>query len=77
MVSAGSILAALALPVVVHLRQEPVPGLVWVGTAIALLVVVRHRGNVARILRGEEKRFRARGGAAAVDRAAPDGGDGR
>ncbi|MGD8396714.1 MAG: glycerol-3-phosphate 1-O-acyltransferase PlsY [Candidatus Eiseniibacteriota bacterium] len=80
MVSAGSMLAALALPIVVHLRHEPVPGLVWVGGALALLVIVRHRGNLRRILRGEEKRFAMRGrgsgrpaGADAGAAGAPDG----
>jgi glycerol-3-phosphate acyltransferase PlsY len=62
MVSAGSIVAALALPLAVWLIGESVPGLMPVGIAIALLVVFRHRSNLGRIVRGEEKRFSVRGG---------------
>ena len=34
------------------------------GVAIALLVVVRHKDNIGRLLRGEERRFSFRGGGA-------------
>jgi len=36
-----------------HGTLSPVP---WAGLAMALLIVLRHRGNIARLLRGEERK---------------------
>ena len=58
MVSAGSCLAALALAVGVFFFHEDWP-LRVVVVLVALLVVVKHRSNIRRILRGEESRLGA------------------
>lgn len=39
----------------VHGPRSPVP---WAGLVIAVLVVLRHRDNIRRLLRGEEKKMR-------------------
>lgn len=66
-VSAGSIMAALALPFLVWWRQGVHPNL-GLATLLALLVVIRHRSNVDRILQGTESpiRFTRHGAAPAV-----------
>lgn len=56
MVSAGSIAAALAFGGAVWLLPHSLP-LRIVGTAMALLILVRHRSNVQRILAGNENRL--------------------
>ncbi|NUQ01018.1 MAG: glycerol-3-phosphate 1-O-acyltransferase PlsY [Armatimonadetes bacterium] len=62
-VSVGSMLGALALGLAVQLSPAPWPYkvLVWLGV---LLIIVRHRGNIQRLLRGEENRFNLKGRAA-------------
>ncbi|HYJ80725.1 MAG TPA: glycerol-3-phosphate 1-O-acyltransferase PlsY [Longimicrobiaceae bacterium] len=58
MVSAGSVAAALAVAVILHVPGAPVrPPVRILGTGVALFVVFAHRSNLARILRGEESRF--------------------
>ena len=57
--SAGGIVAALALPVLLFVfawpdLADPVP---WIGVLIAALVVLRHRANIRRILAGTEPRI--------------------
>jgi glycerol-3-phosphate acyltransferase PlsY len=58
MVSLGSMLAAAALPIAAYLLgySGAISGL---AALVALLVVARHRSNLARILRGEERRWGA------------------
>jgi acyl phosphate:glycerol-3-phosphate acyltransferase len=56
MVSAGSILGALTIAVLVWLMEDSLP-LQVLTTAVALLVVVRHRTNIQRILQGKENRI--------------------
>lgn len=53
-VSLGSILASLAIPVIFYLGGGPraVAGL---ALAIAVLVVVRHSGNIRRLIQGTER----------------------
>jgi glycerol-3-phosphate acyltransferase PlsY len=53
-VSLASLTAALALPLIVVLLGRPAP---YVATALtmAVLVVYRHRGNIWRLMRGEEE----------------------
>lgn len=57
MVSAGSITAAAVLVIAIHVLPYGWP-LRAIATLIALLVVVKHRSNIQRILRGEENKFR-------------------
>jgi glycerol-3-phosphate acyltransferase PlsY len=58
-VALGSILAALTLPVAIHLLEGN-PALTGCAAALALLVLARHRANIARMLRGTEHRFGGR-----------------
>lgn len=59
-VSLASVLAALTLPVAAHFlgAQRPVTA---AAAAVAALVIVRHRDNLVRLLRGTEHRLGARG----------------
>lgn len=62
--SLGSILAAVALPIFVNLLYAPShapPPAVTVGTIlISILVLVKHRGNIERLMAGTEPRLRMR-----------------
>lgn len=65
-VSLASLAAAMALPVAVALvegtgRDTQAGPLLLFAVGMALLIVVRHRGNIRRLLRGEEKPSRASG----------------
>ncbi len=55
-VSLASIVAALAVPLVV-LVTGGAPVILGLCVALALFVVFAHRGNIRRLLRGEEHRF--------------------
>ncbi len=55
-VSLGSLLAAVVLPVAVYVTNEP-PVVVWLSLGLALFVIYAHRENIRRLLRGEENRF--------------------
>ena len=57
-VSAGSLAAALALPLVVWLvpPEGGVPVQLF-ASALALFIVWSHRSNISRLMRGEEKRI--------------------
>ena len=68
-VSLGSIMAALTLPVSVALTPHRGGDLlVGFSAALSLFVVWAHRSNVRRLLRGEENRFgRARAAPSEVD----------
>lgn len=56
MVSLGSIMAAVALPLVVWYRQEPGPVL-GVCILMSVLAIVKHRANIQRILQGTESKI--------------------
>jgi glycerol-3-phosphate acyltransferase PlsY len=55
-VSIGSIAAATALPIAMLVRGEPLP-FVLCGAAVWLLVLVRHRTNIQRLVRREERKL--------------------
>jgi len=52
-VSLGSVLAAVTLPLVLVWKGAP-PGVLLVWAAISLLVIVKHRENIRRLLKGTE-----------------------
>ena len=56
MVSLGSLLAAVALVIVLGISGGP-PETRMLGVALAVFVVWSHRANIGRIRRGEEPRF--------------------
>jgi acyl phosphate:glycerol-3-phosphate acyltransferase len=58
-VSLASMLAALALPGFAWACDYPAP-IVAAAALVAALIVVRHRGNLSRLYRGKEPRFRVR-----------------
>lgn len=60
-VSLASLAAALILPLAVLWRQPSERGLLVFALGAAVLIWVRHRGNLARLARGEEPRFRLGG----------------
>lgn len=56
-ISAGSIAAAFLLPILLYARRGP--GLLFfAGLSIGLLVILRHRGNIARLWAGTEPKIR-------------------
>ena len=57
--SVASIVAALSLPVVAVLLEEPWPVIAFAALA-ALAVIVLHRANISRLRAGTETRFRFR-----------------
>jgi glycerol-3-phosphate acyltransferase PlsY len=60
-VSLSSIVAAIALPVtvatMVFLRQLQTPILLYFALCLAAIIVLRHRSNLSRLLKGTEPRF--------------------
>ena len=56
MVSAGSILAAIAMSVAVFITSDDL-ALRIIATCVTLLVILRHRDNIRRILAGTENRI--------------------
>jgi glycerol-3-phosphate acyltransferase PlsY len=65
-ISLGSTLGAIAFVVALNFQG---PGLradprMWLGLAMTVLIVWRHRDNYRRLVRGEERRFSLRGGSA-------------
>jgi glycerol-3-phosphate acyltransferase PlsY len=55
-VSLGSIIATLSFPLWVVLFQGKPMTVVW-GIAIASLVILKHSGNIRRLLKGRERKF--------------------
>ena len=53
-VAAGSLAFAVALPIVVNLRGEAPPAVLYLTIALAVLIVVRHYTNIVNILKGAE-----------------------
>jgi glycerol-3-phosphate acyltransferase PlsY len=56
-VSLGSLIAAVVLPVIIGLREGVRSPLFAVSAVVAAFVFWTHRGNIARLRRGEEPRF--------------------
>lgn len=53
--SIGSVSAAIAFPVLMVLFERP-EELIYLGIAGAVIIVVKHRSNLARLFRGEENK---------------------
>jgi len=57
-VSLGSIAAAAVLPFAVYLLERPrTPELLWMVALVSAAVILLHRRNIQRLLRGTENRF--------------------
>ena len=57
-VSLGSIAAATVLPFAVYLLENPkTPELLWIVALVAVSVILLHRRNIQRLLKGTESRF--------------------
>ena len=56
-VSLGSILATVTLPALEWTRGAPERRRAWPRRARRLLILFRHRGNIARLVRGTERRL--------------------
>lgn len=54
MVSAGSVSAALVFPVLAYFME---PDFLYVGIAMAALLIYKHKGNIQRLLKGEENKL--------------------
>jgi acyl phosphate:glycerol-3-phosphate acyltransferase len=68
MVSLGSLVIALAFPVLVLTLYPDSPSLVSVSFVLAAVVIWRHRANIVRIVRGEESKISLSGrGSATTD----------
>ena len=65
-VSVGSLAAAVTIPIAQYAMRQPWPDTL-LGVALALLIIARHRDNIARLLQGREHRF-GRKGSEAQDR---------
>lgn len=59
-ISAGSVLATIALPPIAYLLGSPLP-VVAAAIAAAILIVFRHRSNLARLRAGTERRIGSQG----------------
>jgi acyl phosphate:glycerol-3-phosphate acyltransferase len=64
-ISLASIVSALLFPLPVWLVSRPAQPILFASVAAALLIVYRHRGNIARLRAGTEHVFSLRGGNAA------------
>ena len=54
MVSLGSITAAASFPVAAYFVE---PDFIYIGTVMAALLIYAHRGNIKRIIKGEENKL--------------------
>jgi len=61
-VSLGSVVAAAALPILVYLfyapRHAPPLAVSFGSVAVAMIVIFKHRGNIARLIAGTESRLK-------------------
>jgi glycerol-3-phosphate acyltransferase PlsY len=55
-VSAGSVLAALLLPILAVVLANPLP-LTLAAAVIAVLILAKHQSNLQRLFRGQESKF--------------------
>lgn len=60
-ISLGSIAASLLFPIAVWQIMHPAPPILMASVFAALLIVLRHRGNIERLVAGTENVFSLRG----------------
>ncbi len=58
-VSLGSMIASVSLPLFMNLYSEPCE-VMWFGILIAVFIILRHRANIFRLMKGKENRFNLR-----------------
>lgn len=56
-VSLSSITGAASLPILVYLLYSDIPYTVFAGV-VAFLIIIRHRSNISRLIKGEESKFK-------------------
>ena len=56
-ISVGSMLGAIAFALTLGLQRGPASPAALFGALVAVLVILRHRENIGRLRRGEERRF--------------------
>jgi acyl phosphate:glycerol-3-phosphate acyltransferase len=56
--SVGSLAGTAVCAIVTFALHGPASPVSWAGLALAALIVLRHRENIGRLVRGEEKRMR-------------------
>ncbi|MDZ4675808.1 MAG: glycerol-3-phosphate 1-O-acyltransferase PlsY [Gemmatimonadota bacterium] len=56
-VSLGSIVGAIVFPIAAWFAHPAQRGLAWLHLLLALAIIVLHRANIQRLLRGTENRF--------------------
>jgi glycerol-3-phosphate acyltransferase PlsY len=68
-VSLASIVAAVALPALIYAESAgqgaPLSPVFWAAVPVCAFVVIRHRSNIGRLLKGTEPRFRGKAKSAA------------
>ncbi len=52
--SVGSILGAASFPLICWAFE---PGFIYIGSIMALIIIVKHRANIGRLIRGEEPKM--------------------
>jgi acyl phosphate:glycerol-3-phosphate acyltransferase len=57
LVSASSVFAAASFPIAFHFLLAPRPEVLAIVVVAALVIIVRHNGNIRRLARGEEPRL--------------------
>ncbi len=56
-VSLASVTAAIFLPIILIIKSEPIPALIFV-VLYSAIIVYRHKQNIQRLLEGKEKRIK-------------------
>lgn len=52
--SVGSLLGAVTFPFICWFIE---PDFIWIGSLMALIVLIKHRANIGRLIRGEEPKM--------------------
>jgi glycerol-3-phosphate acyltransferase PlsY len=55
-ISLGSIIGTAAFPLLVYLMKHPPMPIVWGAAIGALVIIVMHRGNIGRLMKGTENK---------------------